>query len=182
MSRVQLPLVERRIEEWKQKLIDLTRRNRLLYLRLAKRSSLVISQPNSDQIFSRLLVQEKTWKFWLPPIEIEDDEGLQQATKKKEPSREPIPKQDELVCDKVKRKDLEQILKNLYLRSRTDYRERGVRILHITFGVLSWKENEAGSTERSPLILCPVELKRASSRDPLYPFGKLAECRRDLGI
>ena len=62
-------VAERRIDEWKQKLIDPSRRNRLIYLRPSKSSTLTISTPDAEMVFSRLVVQEKSWKFWLPPVD-----------------------------------------------------------------------------------------------------------------
>src|SRR3990172_13107479 len=60
------------IEEWKQKLIDLTRRNRLLYFKRTKSSTLVISQPDTQAVFDRLVMKEAEWEFWLPPAEEKD--------------------------------------------------------------------------------------------------------------
>jgi len=64
--------VKRHIEEWKQKLIDLTRRNRLTYFKKTKSSTLVISQPDSQTVFDRLVIKEAKWEFWFPPKEEEE--------------------------------------------------------------------------------------------------------------
>lgn len=68
---------KRKIEDWKQKLIDLTRRNRLLYFKRTKSSTLAISQPDAQTVFERLVIKEANWDFWFPPEEVKDtDEGF----------------------------------------------------------------------------------------------------------
>jgi very-short-patch-repair endonuclease len=61
---------------------------------------------------------------------------------------------------------LRSILRNLHRRSRTDFEERGVRILFLTFGILKWKEVEQSEIIKSPILLVPVELRRDSVNDP----------------
>ena len=58
-----------RIEEWKRKLIDLTRRNRLLFFRPTRSSTLRIEEPSSEDVFKRLVIDEKPWEFFIPPEE-----------------------------------------------------------------------------------------------------------------
>ena len=81
---------------------------------------------------------------------------------------------DELLTDIEDGKKLRNILRNLYRRSRTDFEERGVRILFITFGMLEWKEVEQSEIIKSPILLVPVELKRESVNDPfeLHPVDE----------
>lgn len=55
------------VEHWKGKLIDLSRRNRLLYFRENRDSTLLFSQPKLEDIFTRLVVKEKPYKIWIPP-------------------------------------------------------------------------------------------------------------------
>lgn len=55
------------VEHWKGKLIDLSRRNRLLYFRENQGSTLLFSQPKLEDIFTRLVVKEKPYKIWIPP-------------------------------------------------------------------------------------------------------------------
>jgi len=51
-----ISVVERRIDEWKQKLIDPSRRNRLIYFRPSKSSTLTIGTPDGETVFNRLVV------------------------------------------------------------------------------------------------------------------------------
>lgn len=58
------PCARARIEDWAKKLVDLSRRNRLLHYRPAKRTALVFREPDPTRIFSRL-VDGKPWSFYL---------------------------------------------------------------------------------------------------------------------
>jgi hypothetical protein len=76
------------------------------------------------------------------------------------------PTANHLVCEGISKADLEKVLKNLHRRALLDYRERGVRILHVAFGMLVWKEKETSEEVRSPIVLVPIELARESFREP----------------
>ena len=185
----------KRVEDWKSRLIDLSRRNNLLYFRKNKRGSLPITQPDMQAAFNTLVMKKKKLEFWMPPTEETvkpETSETQGKTKGKgkaktaktaknnvksavvesppvpeEPSR---PKANQLVCEKMPRADLERALKSLQWRSLLDYRERGVRILHATFGTLNWVDLETKESVQSPLILVPLELTRDTIRQP-YSIG-----------
>ena len=156
----------RRIEDWKSRLIDLSRRNNLLYFKPSKRGNLSVSSPNMERIFNRLALRKRHLEFWYPP---ESD-----VPRRRSPSSANLsflngkdsPTSKQLVCGEISRADLEKVLKNLQRRSLSDYRERGVRILHAAFGMLAWKDKETGEEVRSPLVLVPIELARKSFREP----------------
>ena len=157
-----VPPVTCRIEDWKSRLIDLSRRNNLLYFRHIKRGTLSVSSPNMEKIFSRLVLRKRKLEFFLPPEETEH--SGQHFSPVVEKNRHRVANQ--LVCDVPSRTDLEKTLRALYRRSLSDYRERGVRILHAAFGMLVWKEKDTSEEVRSPLIFVPIELARETFREP----------------
>lgn len=195
-------LIKRHIEEWKQKLIDLTRRNRLIYFKQTKSSTLIISHPEPQTVFEQLVMNEAEWEFWFPPVEEEtserstsdllvpsekeqgsqfqltflheeiSDEESQEIDEPIEETSSPFksPKKNELLTEGLDREELERIIKNLYRRSSSDYKERGVRILYLVLGMLRWKEDNSSEVIRSPLVLVPVELRRESAREPFRLF------------
>src|SRR5208282_2078573 len=59
----------KRVEDWKSRLIDLSKRNNLLYFHKAKRGSLPISQPDQQTIFNSLVLKKRRLEFWIPPEE-----------------------------------------------------------------------------------------------------------------
>jgi hypothetical protein len=162
-------LVAAALARWRSNLIDLTRRNPLLLLRPTRSSFLTVSHPEPQAVFERLVRAGKPWSFWLPPAE--DREAERGAR--------PVPrrgqaKTNELVCGDLGRRDLLRVLTNLYRRSHADYLERGLRILHLAFGLLEWREDESSEALRSPLVLVPVALARASVREP-FTLGPVHE-------
>lgn len=168
--------LNRRLEEWKQRLIDLTRRNRLLYFQPTKGATLTISTPDISTIFARLYDEEKIWFFYLPPLppsNLETDLDEIQETNEQillpiNDEFETNARANEIVCRGLSRKQLENKLKNLFRKARTDYQERGVRVLYLAFGTLVWRDKEKSllGDNISPLILCPIDLRRESAAEP----------------
>jgi len=181
----------KRVEDWKSRLIDLSRRNNLLYFHKNKRGSLPISQPDMQTTFNAIVLKKKRLEFWLPPEEkAVTPEALDKAKGKAKTAKTAKsgvkaavtdasitqegqtqrPKANQLVCGKLSRDELERALKSLQWRSLLDYRERGVRILHAAFGTLNWVDLETKEQVQSPLILVPLELTRDTIRQP-YSIG-----------
>jgi hypothetical protein len=148
--------VARRIDDWKLKLIDLSRRNKLINFTAPKSSSLQITKPSIDNVFERLVLKSRAWEIWAPSDR---------------PNRKDNPpirrrRRTQLSTSLEDSKQIERVLKNLARRSTSEYRERGVRILYLTFGLLNWKDPITNQPVRSPIILTPVEIFRKTSRDP----------------
>jgi hypothetical protein len=169
-----------RVEGWKRKIVDLSRRNRSLYFTRTRGSTLKVAEPNLSEIFDRLVNSEKAWKFYMPPdapeASADNESDSTQPSLLENHAREESQVQvrqipgdrhaDEALTDLEDGTKLRSILRNLYRRSRTDFEERGVRILFLTFGALEWKEIEQDEIIKSPILLVPVELKRESVNDP----------------
>jgi len=181
LKSIELAKLHERIAEWAKKLVDLTRRNRLLYFRSTRSSTLQIIEPTMEEVFNRLVIDDKPWHFYIPPedstasknrltstlepvLNHEPDETLLSAY---QPENEVVTKDrnaTELKC--VSENPVEDVLINLYRRAHTEFEERGVRILYVTFGMLDWSEQPQGDHIKSPLLLVPVELRRESASQP----------------
>lgn len=160
--------MHKRIENWKCRLIDLSKRNNLLYFKQSKRSNLAIINPDALNLFNKLVLRHNRLEFLMPPetqltaagYNFENEErNLFQKEKER-------PLSNRLVCEGVNRKELDGTLKNLHRRSLSDYRERGIRILHVAFGILTWKDIVTLEEIQSPLIMVPVELSKETIRTP----------------
>ena len=144
------------IKEWKPRLIDFPRRNRLLYFKHAKMGNLSVSSPDAETVFTKLVHRKRSLEFWMPP---EERDYLRKETPVSNldfPQHPQKPTPSQLVCEDVAREDLEKILKKLNRRSLLDYRERGVRILYAAFGLVTWREIATKEEVHTPLIMVPV--------------------------
>src|SRR5258708_2962143 len=177
--------VAQRVEEWKRKIVDLSRRNHLLFFSRTRGSTLRIAEPSLPEIFERLVNLEEGWEF-LMAADSPETSGPENGQVTSQPLLNLGPIQehseapnearillkhshrhaDEVMTDIEEGTQLRKILRNLHRRSRTDFEERGVRILFLTFGILKWKEVDQSEIIKSPIILVPVELVRDSVNDP----------------
>ena len=151
--------IETHIETWKNKLLDLGKRNRLIFYKDTKRSSLQIISPDIDTLFNRLVVKEELLQFPSPiePInEIENDENdLTNTLIIKNQLRI---NNGDLQTD-ITVTEQQKTLRVLLLRSKTAKEEQGVNILYLSFGFLQWKERQdSDQIIKSPLVLVPVNL------------------------
>ena len=147
--------VTRRVEYWKLRLIDLTKRNRAIYFQPTKTSHLRIIFPDMETVYSRLVTRGRSWEIQQPPL-TRPGEAPQVMRASKSTEITPV------WSDPYQ---LDRILRNLSRRSQSEYTERGVRVLYVTFGQLRWTEKESRQEVISPLLLTPVELTRESARE-----------------
>ena len=65
--------------------------------------------------------------------------------------------------------ELQARLLTTYYRANTFMQDHGANILYVALGMLNWFESESSNERRqAPLILIPVELKRANVRDRFH--------------
>lgn len=189
--------IEEALASWRKRLLDLGRRNPLLYYRQRKASSLRVSSPDVFSVVDELDEDGGGWEVFLSPDpqSVGDGEDDTEASASGEESvsqtalwaaavedrdseseddvAETFP-EDALVFEPRGRKDVEKRLRNLRRRSETDLNERGVHVLYLAAGFLEWTDPASRETARSPLILFPVKLEQDSLFDPwrLSPAGE----------
>ncbi|XKH53101.1 DUF4011 domain-containing protein [Citricoccus nitrophenolicus] len=151
-----------RVVQWKNQLLDLSLRNRLLNFN-SERVRLPLAVPSgSVDLFEDLLNDGKALDL-LPSDAISPTDlnlygsgmGL------------PEPRRDELMLEKSRvyvKDDSAQYtkrLRKLAADTKTELQQSGTNNLYISLGTLVWtaKDSKGGKTLRSPLILIPVELK-----------------------
>ena len=164
------------IEEWKKRLIDLTRRNQLIFFSIARRNILEIKHPSLEKVFEKLF-NEKKFNVWLPPKEDDEDPenpGKQSSlidTQPEEGEKEVVLKENEIAFTLDQRKDIEKRLKTIYRKASSDYHEKGIRTSIIVLGLLWWKEEGSNEEVCSPLLLYPVEIAQATPQEPYKIFA-----------
>ena len=144
-----------KIENWKNKLLDLGKRNRLLNYKETKRSSLKILYPECFELYRSFVQDEQPLIF--PNLldtseaELEDDEDEVYYPIKTIQSA----------------KDIQRTLKLLRDRAKTALEEQGVNILYLSFGFLKWTESQDSDYWfNSPILLVPASLTIESIASP----------------
>lgn len=157
-----------RLDHWQRRLLDLTKRNRLLNLKKSKTAiSLLCHAP--DVLEDKLADGKKITV--VPMMRLRNDgtdrdESLfRDRTGDDLRSRyvEEALQRNEVVSD-LDDKDLESGLIQLYRKAKSDLKEGGANTLFLALGMLKWRQKDDNRAYRAPLILLPVTLERASAR------------------
>lgn len=156
-----------RVEQWKRKLLDLSKRNKLLNIRQRSMGFKIIC-PDLDLLEDELASGKK--------YNIISKEALSTNGRSKEQFtlQTGDDLENEFVRDQLERgflvadsneHDLEKNLINLFRRARSDFEEGGANTLFLVIGMLRWKEDtRSDQSYKAPLILLPVKLERTSAR------------------
>ena len=149
--------IDRKIDAWQNKLLDLGKRNRLLNYRDTKRSNLRILKPDFSEMWESFVLDEKPLEFpYYDDFDAisESDEGTGLPREAFVATNQPI-------------KDQQKTLRNLRNKAKIVMEEQGVNVLYLAFGFLKW--TEAGHSEyplQSPIVLVPVSLSWESITSP----------------
>lgn len=183
-----------RVFRWKARLLDLTRRNKLISFS-TKTSGIDLHVP-SGALAALEDVLNKGRSFTLAG---RDDLTAAQLARGLQSVAE-LP--DDLVVDDLlsRRKlrgllpgtDVDRRSRTLATKARTVFQETGANVLYVTIGMLRWRIAE-GHDVRSPLILLPVRLKPAGRGRPATleldetgqetpNFCLIEKLRRDHGL
>lgn len=151
--------IERRLEEWKRRLLDLGRRNPLLYFGRSRSTRIQVLAPGGEALVG-LLTEGRSLTF---PQVIKGDLFDILATTDGEPDQSAV-RPGDLETDQPA-KDLQRKLDRLRARAREAIEEQGINVLYVAIGFLEWRESDA-STEvvKSPLVLIPVSIKYERGR------------------
>lgn len=160
---------EGRVEMWKRRLLDLTKRNRLLNLKPSKTAIRIIC-PDVGAIEDRLAADIKlgiTPLEHLAGAEAGRDAAVfvqQNKTDYAEQFARRALERNQLVAD-LPKQDLTTGLVELYRKAATDLREGGANTLFLAIGTLRWRPTEKadGPLYRAPILLVPVKLERTSA-------------------
>lgn len=159
--------VDLKIEKWKQKLLDLGKRNRLINFKETRRSNISIVRPDMKEVYDSIATQNKTLEFAL----VDDQVNLFNFDSVDE--RAPKIKIDDFKLNNgqilTNRSDIEMLktIAQIKNKAKTALEEQGVNILYLAFGFLEWNEIENSKTIlKSPIILVPVHLTLESMLDP----------------
>lgn len=197
--------IEKRIYKWKEKLIDLSKRNRLLNFKFSKSSTLTIVDEQPPEIYKSLVQELHTLEFL--PIK----ENISEEEKKyfnelseniefkvqefKEYDTKQLSKKhsDKYLQTKLPIQDLNKVLNKISLTARSTNDDLGYNVLFLALGSIIWYEKDTTTESmEAPVILVPIEIKRKSIGQPftikytedsviLNP-ALILKLKRDFGI
>lgn len=155
-----------RIARWKNRLLDLTLRNRLLNFKETK-GSVPILAPNPEHVEDALSEDE----LKLQPVpKMMGKKDPRSATaflkiKKTDPLaaflQEELSKK--ILHTPLDEEEHDKRLLKLFRDSRATMEENGVNTLYAAVGILEWKDAvQRDGIQKAPILLVPVELKRKS--------------------
>lgn len=149
--------VDKKLDAWKNKLLDLGKRNRLLNYHDTKRANLQIQKPEFSELWGSFVLNENPLVF-----PYYDDFGSLF-----EDSDDVDTQHNHAVLTNQSIKDQQKTLRNLRNKSKTVMEEQGVNVLYLAFGFLKWSEAEHSHFPLcSPIILVPVSLSWESITSP----------------
>ena len=180
MSDKERQLIEQVVRGWRDKLINLTGRNRLLNFNPGKRSSLLITEPGLDEVVDRVLsggplrvisteeaveeVQDEGDSTTL--ISTEDADSREDLLSLETPL-EHIKRDTSLLGSSLSAAEIRTNLRSLFDHQSTVYLDAGLSVSYLAVGILKWTDPEAPDKPfRSPLVLIPLDLKSPSRRAP----------------
>lgn len=147
--------LDRKIDSWKEQLLDLTRRSNLVDFSPTKTKTLPFHRANPLTVSEVLFERE--------PVYIrrsaQDDEGGSPA--------DPDALEENEVASIRSNGDTENSLYRIELNQKRFQRERGVDSLFLAFGTLRWYDVAHSDSElRAPLFLVQVDLSEEPNRNP----------------
>jgi len=160
-------LLDKKFGYWQNQLLDLGKRNKMINYRETKRATLKLVEPEFEELFNRIAVNEEELTFQ-SPVDKDSDIRTYSVLSLLETLSCPIPvnigdiKADGSILERQK------TLKQMRSKSRLALDEQGTNILYLVSGFVEWKEKNDTSSPwiKSPLILVPVSLVLESINTP----------------
>ena len=137
--------IQTQVETWRRDLLNLDRRQKLVYFKHTRTASLEVVSPSPDLLFQALAAS---------PLVASESEA------------QPGPR-TVLVGGKTG-DEVTAACRRLDLTAQQVYADRGFWTLYLGLGMLRWVDPADGKTAYAPVVLCPVELKRAGTQAPYH--------------
>ena len=150
---------EKKIEYWKNQLLDTGKRNKMINYRETSRATLKIVDPGLEVLFESYVRNENELTFQYP-IDKDSDIRTYSILGLLDKLSCPIPVFLGDIKTSSSYQESKKTLKNLRNKSRLALEEQGTNILYLSLGFIEWQENHGShnSWVKSPLILVPVSL------------------------
>ena len=154
--------IKQRIGEWQTRLLQLNRRNNLLYFRPGQ-STVEITGRQPDELDGALRRSTKGLRFEFLRVGPTRQPGGFAIDPDIEAAEPEVVPGDLETAHEVG--DLQRRLRNLRRKDREWEEEQGLNVLFLALGFLHWVDADDEQV-RSPLVLVPCDLERPSPGDP----------------
>lgn len=146
-----------KLDTWKNRLLDMGKRNQLLNYRDTRRSNLRIRVPGIFDLWENFVVKEQPLAF--PFAEKERQISLWEEG--------PDSSAGLSVQTNQSSREQQRTLRNIRDKAKTFMEEQGINVLYLSFGFLRWSESDDSKIWLdSPLVLVPVSLSWESITAP----------------
>lgn len=180
---------ERRLSSWKNRLLDLSTRNRLLDVRKdSNKRILPLLLEKPQEILDALLGGSEFTLVGRPSLLREDDprsRQLAQLQTKSDPVQAEVQRQFQSgrLCINLDDNDLTKRSVELYRAERVNVEETGSSTLYLALGLLSWLETDKATGKRhAPIALLPVQLVRTRVNEPYKLRARDEDLRINLTL
>jgi len=150
-----------RFQRWKERLLDLSMRNRLLNFRPGAKGAVPLDTPDLAR-FEDLLAGEGDFEIQGTTRLADDprDHEFVRARRADDAAREALRRDLErkILHAPIAQPELEARALHLVRTARTDLEEGGANTLHLAVGLLRWFEEPGGPERLAPLLLYPVTM------------------------
>ena len=165
-------LLDKKFEYWQNQLLDLGKRNRMINYRETKRATLKLVEPEFEELFRRVAVEEDELTFQ-SPIDKNSDIRTYSLLSLLETLSCPIPVNIGDIKTEGSILERQKTLKNIRSKARLSMEEQGTNILYLSFGFIEWRDGKGASAQwiKSPLILVPTVLALEALNSP-YTLSK----------
>jgi energy-coupling factor transporter ATP-binding protein EcfA2/very-short-patch-repair endonuclease len=159
------------IHQWRQDLIELSRKNPLLTFKGRATSSIDLKDQSVVEILSRLRSKNPTYLVGTkaePKPEVIDDDDLEAQVLELEEAFDYSKHPDALFVNRTQR-DVDRAAHNMASRSSQSFLDKGINPLQIALGALSWFDKDEDH-QTAPLLLLPARFQRPGPRQPAALF------------
>ncbi|GAB5388133.1 MAG: DUF3320 domain-containing protein [Alphaproteobacteria bacterium] len=186
-----------RLDHWKRKLLDLTKRNRLLNLKQTRQAlPLICASPAQ---LEDALANGEVINFTARGEIEQANQGRDGTSYRQRMGQELLDshatelwQRKHVLADAKDQSDLDKTLITLYRKANSDLKEGGSNTLYLSIGLLRWQQEGDQRPYYAPLVLMPVSLTRKSARsrfklrmfedETVFNMTLLEMLRQEFGI
>jgi very-short-patch-repair endonuclease len=152
--------VARAAENWIARLIDLSRRNRLLFFQALKVRTVELSSEQAARALPLIRGEPVLVSRVFPQKELVHGEPDTEL---------------ELEIEELQESDLGVIrrLQEIQKRGNEDFEERGLETVYFAYGIATWRPEDQGRPPEAPIVMVPIAVTGTSNRLALHPSGDI---------